>query len=78
MVYITPGIVHPDRPAVLGPKDVSPVEVHSFPGSQDTGMYTRSELCSFWDNILITAASRNASKVFAEAHCLFKQQQEPR
>ena len=62
---------------MFGPKDVSPVAVHSFPGSQGAGMYTRIELSNFWDNILISGASRNASNVFAEAHCLFKQQQEP-
>ena len=44
---LTPAIVHQDRPAVFGPKDVSPVAVRSFPGSQDAGMYTRSELSSF-------------------------------
>ena len=71
---LTPGIVHQDRPAVFGPKDVSPVAFHSFPGSQDAGMYTRSELSNFWDNILISAASRNALE---KVHCLFKQQQEP-
>ena len=54
---LTPGIVHQDRPAVFGPKDVSPLAVHSFPGPQDAGMYTRSKLISFWDNILISAAS---------------------
>ena len=27
---LTLGIVHQDRPAVFGPKDVSPVAVHSF------------------------------------------------
>ena len=58
----TPGIVHQDRPAVFGPKDVSPVAVHSFPGPQDARMYTRSELSNFWDSILISAASRNALK----------------
>ena len=54
---LTPGIVHQDRPAVFGPKDVSPVAVHSFAGSQDAGLYTRSELGNFWDNILISDAS---------------------
>ena len=39
---LTPGIVHQDGPDVFGPKDVSPVAVRSFPGSQDAGMYTRS------------------------------------
>ena len=72
---LTPGIVHQDRPAVFGPKDVAPVAVQFFPGSQDVGMYTRSELSSFWDSILISAASRIFFKVFAEGHCLFKQQQ---
>ena len=56
------GIVHQNRTAVFGPKDVSSVAVHSSRGSQDAGMYTRSELSSFWDSILISAASRNALK----------------
>ena len=62
---LTPGIVHQDRPAVFGLKDVSPVAIHSFPGSQDSGMYTRSELSSFWDSILISADSRNSLKKFS-------------
>ena len=68
---LTPGIVHQDRPAVFGPKDVSPVAVHSFPGSQDAGMYTRSELSNFWDSILISAASRNALKKFSQKLIVF-------
>ena len=51
---LTPGIVHQDRPAVFGHKDISPVAVLSFPGPQDAGMYTRSVFSSFWDSILIT------------------------
>ena len=62
---LTPGIVHQERPVVFGPKDVSPVAVHSFPGSQDAEMYTRSELSSFWDSIFISAASRKAMKKFS-------------
>ena len=62
----TPGIVHQVRTAVFGPKAESPVALHSFPGSQDAGMYTRSELSSIWDSILITAASRNALKEFSQ------------
>ena len=68
---LTPGIVHQDRPAVFGPKDVSPVAVHSFPGSQDAGMYTKSELSSFWDSILISAASRNALEKFSQKLIVF-------
>ena len=68
---LTPGIVHQDRPAVFGPKDVSPVAVHSFPGSQHAGMYTRSEISKFLDSILISAASRNALKKFSQQLIVF-------
>ena len=61
---LTPGIVHQERPALFGPKDVSPVAFHSFPCSQDAGMYTRSKLSSSWDSILISAASQNAFRKF--------------
>ena len=59
---LTPGIVHQDRPADFGPKDVSPAADYSFPGSQDAGLNTRNELSSFWDSIGVSAASWNASK----------------
>ena len=68
---LTPGIVHQDRPAVFGPKDVSPVAVLSVPGSQDAGMYTRSELIKFWISILISAAYRNALKNFSQKLIVF-------
>ena len=68
---LTPGIVHQDRPAVFGPENVSPVALHSFLGSQDAGMYTRSELISFWDSILISAAFRNALKKFSQKLSVF-------
>ena len=54
---LTPGIVHQDKPAAFGPNDVSPMAVHSFPGSQDAGTYIRGELSSFWDSIVISAPS---------------------
>ena len=68
---LTPGIVHQDRPAVFGSKDVSHVVVHSFPGSQDAGKYTRNELSNFWDSILISAACRNALKKFSQKLIVF-------
>ena len=69
---LTLGIVHQNRPAVFKPKDVSPVAVHSFPGSQDAGMYTGSELSSFFsDSVLISAASRNAFKKFSQKLIVF-------
>ena len=66
---LTPGIVHQN--AVFGPKDVSPVAVHSFPGLQDAGINTRSELSNFSDNILINAASQNALKKFSQKFIVF-------
>ena len=68
---LTPGIVYQYRLAVFGLRDVSPVAVHSFPWSQDAGNYTRSELSSFWDSILISAASRNALKKFSQKLLVF-------
>ena len=68
---LTPGLVHQDGPAVFGPKDVSPVAVRSFSGSRDAGMYTRSELSSFWDSILISAASRNNLENFSQKLTVF-------
>ena len=50
---------------------VSPAAVHSFPGSQDARLYTRKELSSFWDTILISAASRNALKKFSQKLIIF-------
>ena len=69
---LTPGIVYQDRPAVFGPKNFSPVAVHSFPGSQHTGMYTRSEFSSFWESILISAASRSALKKIRKSSLSFQ------
>ena len=68
---LTLGIVHQDRPAVFGPKDVSPEAVHSFPGPQHAGMYNGSDLSSFWDSILISAASRNALTKFSQKLTVF-------
>ena len=75
---LTPGIVHQDRLAVFGPKNVSPVTINSFPGSQDAGMYTKTELSNFWDSILISAASRNDfKKALPETYSIFQQQEGP-
>ena len=63
---LTPGIVHQDRPAIFGPKKITPMSAQSLTGSQDAGMYTRNELRGFWDNILINAASRTALKKFSQ------------
>ena len=68
---LTPGIIHQERPALIGPKDVSPVPVHYFPGSQDDGMCNTSELSSFWDSILISAASPYAIRKFWQKLIVF-------
>ena len=55
---LTPDIVHQDRPAVFWPKNVTPVAVYSSSGSQEAEMYSTIKLSSFWDKILISAASQ--------------------
>ena len=44
---LTPGIVHQDKLAVFGPKKVTPMTEQPLTGSQDAGLYTRSELRGF-------------------------------
>ena len=70
---LTPGIVHQDRPAVFGLKDVSPVAVHSFPGSPDAVVYTRNEFSIFWDGILFSAASGDALKKISQKLIVFSE-----
>ena len=62
---LTPSPEHRDRPAIFGPKDVSPFTKNLFSDSQNAGMYTQTQLTEFWDNILISAASRNALQKFS-------------
>ena len=57
---ITPTLEHRKCPAVFGPKDVTPVSRRVFGGAGDAGIYTRAQLSEFWDNILISVASRKA------------------
>ena len=62
---ITPTLEQRKRPAVLGPKDVTPVSRRAFGGARDAGIYTRAKLTEFRDNILISAASRKALQKFS-------------
>ena len=62
---ITPTLEHRKRPAVFGPQDVTPVSRRAFGGARDAGIYTRAQLSEFWDNILISAASRKALQKFS-------------
>ena len=48
--WLAPGIVHQDEIAIFGPEEVTQVAGISLT-SQDAGMYTRSTLLGFWDNI---------------------------
>ena len=57
---LNPEPTHRDRPAIFGPKETSSFTKDAFDESQDAGMYTKRQLSDFWDNILISAASRNA------------------
>ena len=72
---LTPGIVHQDRPAIFGPKKLTPMTTQPLIGSQDASMYTRNELRGFWDNILINAASRTALKKFSQNVIIYSTQQ---
>ena len=56
----TPTLEHRKRPAVFGPKDVTPLSRRAFGGVGGAGIYTRAQLSEFWDNILISAASGKA------------------
>ena len=67
---LTPGIVHQDQTAILGPQDISPIVFHSFTEWQDAGMHTRNELRGFQDSILINAASRTALKKLAKSYSI--------
>ena len=62
---ITPTLEHRKRPAVFGPKNVTPVSTRGFGGAGDAGIYTRAQLFEFWDNIFISAASRKALQKFS-------------
>ena len=57
---ITPTFEHRKQPTVFGPKDVTPVSRRAFRGAGDAEIHTRALLSEFWDNILISAASRKA------------------
>ena len=62
---ITPTLEHRKRQAVFGPKDGTPVSRRAFGGEGDAGIYTRAQLTEFWNNILISAASRKALHKFS-------------
>ena len=62
---ITLTLDHRKRPAVFGPEDVTPVSRRAFGGAGDGGIYTLAQLSDFWDNILISAASRKALQKFS-------------
>ena len=59
-VSLTPQITHTDRPAIFSPKDVAPFTRDQFAQSINAGVYTKGQLCDFWDNMLMSFASKNA------------------
>ena len=48
---LNPELTHSDRPAIFGPKEISPFTKDAFDESDDAGMYTKGQLSDFWDNI---------------------------
>ena len=62
---ITPSLEHRKRPAVFGPKEVTPVSRRAFGVAKDAEIYTRAQLFEFWDKILISVALRKALQKFS-------------
>ena len=62
---ITTTLEHRKRPAVFGPKDITPVSRRAFGGAGDAKIYTQAQLSGFWDNIPINAASKKALQKFS-------------
>ena len=62
---ITTTLEHSKQPAVFGPKDLTPVSRRASGGAGDAGIYTRAQLSEFWDNLLLSAASRTALQKFS-------------
>ena len=62
---ITPPLEHRKRPAVFGPKNVTPVSRRAFRGAGGAGIYTRAQLSETWDKIFMSAASRKALQKFS-------------
>ena len=73
---LTPGIVHQDKLAVFGLKKVTPMTAQPLTGSQGDGMFSKSELRGFWDNIIINRASRTALKKFSQNLEIYSNPQE--
>ena len=61
---LAPEITHRDRPAVFAPKDIPPSTTQKFPQSAKAGMHTKRQLSEFWDNILMSSASKNDLQKF--------------
>ena len=49
---------------IFSPKDVAPFTRYPFPQSINAGMYTKGQVTEFWDNILMSSASKNALQKF--------------
>ena len=62
----TTTLEHRKRPAVFGPKVVTPVSGRVFGGAGDAGIYTRAQLSEFLHNIPISAGSRKALQKFSQ------------
>ena len=74
---LTQGIVHLDRTAVFGPKDVSPVAIPPFLDLTVLECTVEAESLFLGRYLDQCRLSKCFEEVIAETHCLFKQQQEP-
>ena len=64
----TSTIEHTKRPAVFGPKYMTPVNRRAFGGAGDARIDTGAQSSEFWDNILISDASKKALPNFSREH----------
>ena len=65
MVHYYTHIITQKTTSSIWTQDVTLVSRRAFGAAGDDGIYTRAQLSEFWDNILISAASRKALQKFS-------------
>ena len=75
---LMPGIVHHDKPAIFGPQDNNPVDSHTFTGSQDAGMYTRTLAMSLKDFGIASSSMPPRDRLLKISHKIFCLHNRPR
>ncbi len=58
----SPAPTHFNAPLLFAPKDITPKTKNDFYHTQKAGMYTPKQLQTFWDDIILHSASKDALK----------------